>query len=177
MKSDREDPLSLVRTMYVGWKTWGAKRNAVFSPRTRWVPESARWLIANGKVKQAHKHLLRCARMNGRKDFTVSPEVRNWRSGHILPPTFSLSLCFTSTLYLKWCSVCSEICGALWSTGCLRPFCFRKHLHSLLRRHSAHVRPETNFSRWGVFPFITVMARCLTALDTEHWTEYVVKEV
>ncbi|NXI94113.1 S22A7 protein, partial [Psophia crepitans] len=39
-----------------------------------WVPESARWLIANGKVKQAHRHLLRCARMNGRKDFAVSPE-------------------------------------------------------------------------------------------------------
>ncbi|NXW94229.1 S22A7 protein, partial [Alopecoenas beccarii] len=34
-----------------------------------WVPESARWLIANSKVKQAHRHLLRCARMNGRKDF------------------------------------------------------------------------------------------------------------
>ncbi|NXH41253.1 S22A7 protein, partial [Dicaeum eximium] len=34
-----------------------------------WVPESARWLIAKGKVEQAHKHLLRCARMNGRKDF------------------------------------------------------------------------------------------------------------
>uniref|UniRef100_A0A8C9LBQ0 Solute carrier family 22 member 7 n=1 Tax=Pavo cristatus TaxID=9049 RepID=A0A8C9LBQ0_PAVCR len=41
-----------------------------------WVPESARWLIANGKVKQAHKHLLRCARMNGRKDFTVSLEKK-----------------------------------------------------------------------------------------------------
>uniref|UniRef100_A0A663FBX6 Solute carrier family 22 member 7 n=1 Tax=Aquila chrysaetos chrysaetos TaxID=223781 RepID=A0A663FBX6_AQUCH len=39
-----------------------------------WVPESARWLIANGKVKRAHRHLLRCARMNGRKDFAVSPE-------------------------------------------------------------------------------------------------------
>ncbi|NXK26513.1 S22A7 protein, partial [Arenaria interpres] len=39
-----------------------------------WVPESARWLIANGKVKQAHRHLLRCARVNGRKDFAVSPE-------------------------------------------------------------------------------------------------------
>jgi len=63
--------------MYVWWKTWSANRNTVFSPRTRWVPESARWLIANGKVKQAHRHLLRCARMNGRKDFTVSPEVRN----------------------------------------------------------------------------------------------------
>ncbi|XP_066036436.1 solute carrier family 22 member 7 isoform X2 [Chamaea fasciata] len=40
-----------------------------------WVPESARWLIAKGRVKQAHRHLLRCARMNGRKDFAVSPEV------------------------------------------------------------------------------------------------------
>uniref|UniRef100_A0A8B9R0G9 Solute carrier family 22 member 7 n=1 Tax=Anas platyrhynchos TaxID=8839 RepID=A0A8B9R0G9_ANAPL len=40
-----------------------------------WVPESARWLIANGKVKQAHKHLLRCARMNGMKDFALSPEA------------------------------------------------------------------------------------------------------
>uniref|UniRef100_A0A8C3DPX0 Solute carrier family 22 member 7 n=1 Tax=Corvus moneduloides TaxID=1196302 RepID=A0A8C3DPX0_CORMO len=40
-----------------------------------WVPESARWLIAKGKVKQAHRHLLRCARINGRKDFDVSPEV------------------------------------------------------------------------------------------------------
>ncbi|NXI13077.1 S22A7 protein, partial [Irena cyanogastra] len=47
-----------------------------------WVPESARWLVARGKVKQAHRHLLRCARMNGRKDFDVSPEVRNWRSRH-----------------------------------------------------------------------------------------------
>ncbi|KFZ59134.1 Solute carrier family 22 member 7, partial [Antrostomus carolinensis] len=39
-----------------------------------WVPESARWLIAKGKVKRAHRHLLRCARMNGRKDFAISPE-------------------------------------------------------------------------------------------------------
>uniref|UniRef100_A0A8B9I0I7 Solute carrier family 22 member 7 n=1 Tax=Anser brachyrhynchus TaxID=132585 RepID=A0A8B9I0I7_9AVES len=75
LKSHREDPLSLARAMYVGWKTRSANRNAVFSPRTRWVPESARWLIANGKVKQAHKHLLRCARMNGMKDFALSPEA------------------------------------------------------------------------------------------------------
>nr|XP_021390558.1 solute carrier family 22 member 7 [Lonchura striata domestica] len=40
-----------------------------------WVPESARWLIAKGKVKQAHRHLLTCARMNGRKDFAVSTEA------------------------------------------------------------------------------------------------------
>lgn len=57
-----------------------APTGTVSSPCTcRWVPESARWLIAKGKVKQAHTHLLRCARMNGRKDFAVSPEVRNSR--------------------------------------------------------------------------------------------------
>ncbi|NWS99673.1 S22A7 protein, partial [Mionectes macconnelli] len=38
-----------------------------------WVPESARWLIAKGKMKQAHRHLLRCARMNRRKDFALFP--------------------------------------------------------------------------------------------------------
>ncbi|XP_064174023.1 solute carrier family 22 member 7a isoform X1 [Anguilla rostrata] len=29
-----------------------------------WIPESARWLLANGKVDEAHMYLLRCARMN-----------------------------------------------------------------------------------------------------------------
>uniref|UniRef100_A0A8C5NNZ4 Solute carrier family 22 member 7 n=1 Tax=Junco hyemalis TaxID=40217 RepID=A0A8C5NNZ4_JUNHY len=66
-----------------------------------WVPESARWLIAKGKVKQAHRHLLRCARMNGRKDFAVSPEVRNWRSRHTL----------FRTPVLRKISVCS---GVVW---------------------------------------------------------------
>lgn len=107
--------------MYVGWKTWSANRNSVFSPRSRWVPESARWLIANGKVKRAHRHLLRCARMNGRKDFAVSPEVRNWRSRHMFFLSHFLSLCFTAIWYLKW------------STGCHAPFYSRKQLHPRLK--------------------------------------------
>uniref|UniRef100_A0A8U8C2E8 Uncharacterized protein n=1 Tax=Geospiza parvula TaxID=87175 RepID=A0A8U8C2E8_GEOPR len=79
-----------------------APRGTVSSPCTcRWVPESARWLIAKGKVKQAHRHLLRCARMNGRKDFAVSPEVRNWRSRHTL----------FRTPVLRKISVCS---GLVW---------------------------------------------------------------
>ncbi|NXH15112.1 S22A7 protein, partial [Bucco capensis] len=82
-----------------------------------WVPESARWLLANGRVKEAHRHLLRCARINGRKDFTISPEVRNWRSRHLLPLPFSLpgeSYSYISlfrTPVLRKISLC---CGAVW---------------------------------------------------------------
>uniref|UniRef100_A0A8C6YZ21 Solute carrier family 22 member 7 n=1 Tax=Nothoprocta perdicaria TaxID=30464 RepID=A0A8C6YZ21_NOTPE len=59
-----------------------------------WVPESARWLIANGKAKQAHRHLLRCARINGRKDFTISTEVRARRCSLFRTPVLRrISLC------------------------------------------------------------------------------------
>ncbi|XP_047589487.1 solute carrier family 22 member 7 isoform X1 [Lutra lutra] len=30
-----------------------------------WVPESARWLLTQGRVEEAHRYLLRCARLNG----------------------------------------------------------------------------------------------------------------
>ncbi|XP_051579557.1 solute carrier family 22 member 7-like [Myxocyprinus asiaticus] len=36
-----------------------------------WVPESARWLIANGKVDKAHYYLHKCAIMNRRKEVTL----------------------------------------------------------------------------------------------------------
>uniref|UniRef100_A0A8C3DJQ1 Solute carrier family 22 member 7 n=1 Tax=Corvus moneduloides TaxID=1196302 RepID=A0A8C3DJQ1_CORMO len=57
------------RAMYMGQKPCSSNRSCLISFTCRWVPESARWLIAKGKVKQAHRHLLRCARINGRKDF------------------------------------------------------------------------------------------------------------
>uniref|UniRef100_A0A665T9C3 Solute carrier family 22 member 7-like n=1 Tax=Echeneis naucrates TaxID=173247 RepID=A0A665T9C3_ECHNA len=34
----------------------------------RWMPESARWLIANGKLEQAQMYLTKCAKMNQRED-------------------------------------------------------------------------------------------------------------
>ncbi|CAJ1052323.1 solute carrier family 22 member 7-like [Xyrichtys novacula] len=34
----------------------------------RWMPESARWLIANGKLEQAQFYLRQCAKMNQRED-------------------------------------------------------------------------------------------------------------
>ncbi|XP_034966442.1 solute carrier family 22 member 7-like [Zootoca vivipara] len=36
-----------------------------------WVPESARWLLAKGKLKEARGHLQACAKMNGRKEFAA----------------------------------------------------------------------------------------------------------
>ncbi|XP_012689650.1 solute carrier family 22 member 7-like [Clupea harengus] len=42
-----------------------------------WIPESARWLIANGKTERAHYFLQRCATINGRKEFSsrIKPET------------------------------------------------------------------------------------------------------
>ncbi|KFW72292.1 Solute carrier family 22 member 7, partial [Pygoscelis adeliae] len=86
-----------------------------------WVPESARWLIANGKVKQAHRHLLRCARMNGRKEFAVSPEedvplttyaqriVLQWQ--HKKPGGSYSYISLFRTPVLRKISLCS---GAVW---------------------------------------------------------------
>ncbi|KAJ4944025.1 hypothetical protein JOQ06_012573 [Pogonophryne albipinna] len=34
-----------------------------------WVPESARWLISNRKLKSAHFYLNKCAKINGREQF------------------------------------------------------------------------------------------------------------
>ena len=47
-------------------------------PGSRWVPESARWLLTQGRVEEAHRYLLRCARLNGPPvgEDSLSREVR-----------------------------------------------------------------------------------------------------
>ncbi|XP_009920948.1 solute carrier family 22 member 7 [Haliaeetus albicilla] len=76
-----------------------------------WVPESARWLIANGKVKRAHRHLLRCARMNGRKDFAVSPEDLRKMTTDKKPGENYTYITLFRTPVLRKISLCS---GTLW---------------------------------------------------------------
>lgn len=34
----------------------------------RWMPESARWLIAKGKFEEAQMYLKKCAKMNGAEE-------------------------------------------------------------------------------------------------------------
>uniref|UniRef100_A0A3Q0RSK9 Solute carrier family 22 member 7a n=1 Tax=Amphilophus citrinellus TaxID=61819 RepID=A0A3Q0RSK9_AMPCI len=35
-----------------------------------WLPESARWLLANGRVEDAKKYLVQCAKINGKNEYT-----------------------------------------------------------------------------------------------------------
>ncbi|CAB1343827.1 unnamed protein product [Coregonus sp. 'balchen'] len=43
----------------------------------RWIPESARWLIANGKFEKAYFYLQQCAQMNQKEEFgsKITPET------------------------------------------------------------------------------------------------------
>uniref|UniRef100_A0A3P9AN87 Solute carrier family 22 member 6 n=1 Tax=Esox lucius TaxID=8010 RepID=A0A3P9AN87_ESOLU len=43
----------------------------------RWIPESARWLIANGKFEKASFYMQQCAQMNKKEDFAgqMTPET------------------------------------------------------------------------------------------------------
>ncbi|XP_041789476.1 solute carrier family 22 member 7a [Chelmon rostratus] len=40
-----------------------------------WLPESARWLLANGRVEEAKKYLVRCAEMNRKNTSKLETEV------------------------------------------------------------------------------------------------------
>lgn len=44
---------------------------------SRWLPESARWLLANGKTNDAYQYIMKCAKMNNREDKVkdLRPEV------------------------------------------------------------------------------------------------------
>lgn len=42
----------------------------------RWLPESARWLQANGKADEAYEYIKKCAMVNGRgNELELKPEV------------------------------------------------------------------------------------------------------
>lgn len=41
----------------------------------RWIPESARWLLANGRVEEAQKYLINCAKMNGKYSYTQKLDI------------------------------------------------------------------------------------------------------
>ncbi|XP_042298478.1 solute carrier family 22 member 7-like [Sceloporus undulatus] len=80
-----------------------------------WLPESARWLLTKGKLKQAHRHLQRCAEMNGRKEFPakINLEILRKTAATVAQKTnenYSYTSLF-QTLMLRRISFCM---GAVW---------------------------------------------------------------
>lgn len=71
-------------------------KGLLLSPR--WVPESARWLLTQGRVEEAHRYLLRCARLNGRPvgEDGLSLEVR-------------VNVCVRACKYMRVCGVCQAL--------------------------------------------------------------------
>lgn len=71
----------------IAWRYWHhfhlkALRNATSLLKSaqccfRWLPESARWLLANGKADAAHHYIMKCAEVNNRTKCleTVTPQV------------------------------------------------------------------------------------------------------
>lgn len=45
---------------------------------SRWLPDSARWLMSNGKIQRAHYYLSQCAKINNKEQFMadLKPEVQ-----------------------------------------------------------------------------------------------------
>lgn len=55
----------------------GFTGSACFVSGIRWLPESARWLSANGRAEEAHQYIMKCAEMNNRAEHMegITPEV------------------------------------------------------------------------------------------------------
>ncbi|CAH7215740.1 solute carrier family 22 member 7 [Phodopus roborovskii] len=78
-----------------------------------WVPESARWLLTQGRVEEARKYLVRCAKLNGRPagEDSLSQEALNKviSMEELLQRPSYLSL--FRTPHLRHISLC---CMVLW---------------------------------------------------------------
>lgn len=113
-------------------QSWPARlasgcRSSGFSPR--WVPESARWLLTQGRVEEAKKYLFACAKLNGRPvgEDSLSQEVRVLTYKRVYG--WVESLCLSApppgpTIYEQFSSgelQASEYPAKLWWAICFTP--------------------------------------------------------
>ncbi|KAA0707601.1 Tau-tubulin kinase 1 [Triplophysa tibetana] len=76
----------------------------------RWIPESARWLLANGKVEEAQKYLIKCAKMNGKTRYMEKLDTLTLKKVTIPGVTKSHSyLDLVKTPKLRKIVICSGI--------------------------------------------------------------------
>ncbi|KAI7794988.1 solute carrier family 22 member 7a [Triplophysa rosa] len=75
-----------------------------------WIPESARWLLANGKVEEAQKYLIKCAKMNGKSRYMEKLDTLTLKKVTIPGVTKSHSyLDLVKTPKLRKIVICSGI--------------------------------------------------------------------
>lgn len=68
--SNRYSVHGLSDTVYCLCCTHPIRWIKAFHPNIRWMPESARWLIANGKLEKAQTYLKICAKINRAEGFS-----------------------------------------------------------------------------------------------------------
>ncbi|XP_054460848.1 solute carrier family 22 member 7-like [Anoplopoma fimbria] len=79
----------------------------------RWLPESARWLLANGKADAAHHYLMQCAKMNNRTKYMATitqTELLESAQGETGDKKYTIVDLF-KTPNIKKISICS---GIVW---------------------------------------------------------------
>ncbi|XP_075948105.1 solute carrier family 22 member 7-like [Anarhichas minor] len=79
----------------------------------RWIPESARWLLANGKTDAAHHYLMQCAKMNNRIKYMTTitqTELLESAQGDTLDKKYTIVDLF-KTPNMRKLSICS---GIVW---------------------------------------------------------------
>ncbi|XP_031719142.1 solute carrier family 22 member 7a [Anarrhichthys ocellatus] len=75
-----------------------------------WLPESARWLLTNGRVEEAKKYLVQCAKMNKKNECTSSLETEALRKITVAEKNHSY-LDLVKTPHLRKITLCS---GLFW---------------------------------------------------------------
>lgn len=56
-----------VRKCWISFLATERETGLILVSYARWLPESARWLLANGKTHEAHQYIMKCAKINNKE--------------------------------------------------------------------------------------------------------------
>ncbi|XP_044045313.1 solute carrier family 22 member 7a [Siniperca chuatsi] len=76
-----------------------------------WLPESARWLLANGRAEEAKKYLVQCAKMNGKNEYTSKLDTEDLGKATVSEVKNHSFLDLVKTPQMRKITLCS---GLFW---------------------------------------------------------------